>query len=123
MELLSFFLSVFGLFILAKGIKPTLEFINKTTEKELVKLFESAMQPRLGKSASLVLLDDSHLICPRRQGLNHGADRLSATLLALLDGLDHNAVAQRAPVFNDNSRGFVCQGCLQGMKRGRFSDR
>ena len=26
-------------FILAKGIKPTLEFINKTTEKELVKFF------------------------------------------------------------------------------------
>ena len=39
MELLSYFLSVFGLFILAKGIKPTLEFINKTTEKELVKFF------------------------------------------------------------------------------------
>ena len=39
MKLLSFLLSVFGLLILVKGIKPTLEFINKTTEKELVKFF------------------------------------------------------------------------------------
>ena len=39
MELLGYVLGIFGLFILTKGIKPTLEFINKTTEKELVKFF------------------------------------------------------------------------------------
>ena len=39
MELLGFVLGIFGLFIFTKGIKPTLEFINKTTEKELVKFF------------------------------------------------------------------------------------
>ena len=39
MELLGYVLGIFGLFIFMKGIKPTLEFINKTTEKELVKFF------------------------------------------------------------------------------------
>ncbi|OUU48084.1 MAG: hypothetical protein CBC28_05110 [Flavobacteriaceae bacterium TMED68] len=39
MELLGYVLGIFGLFVFAKGIKPTLEFINKTTEKELVKFF------------------------------------------------------------------------------------
>ena len=39
MELLGYVLGIFGLFIFTKGIKPTLEFINKTTEKELVKFF------------------------------------------------------------------------------------
>ena len=39
MELLGYVLGIFGLFIFIKGIKPTIEFINKTTEKELVKLF------------------------------------------------------------------------------------
>ena len=39
MELLGYVLCIFGLFIFTKGIKPTLEFINKTTEKELVKFF------------------------------------------------------------------------------------
>ena len=39
MEFLGFVLGIFGLFILTKVIKPTIEFINKTTEKELVKFF------------------------------------------------------------------------------------
>ena len=39
MELLGYVLGIFGLFIFSKGIKPTLEFIDKTTEKELVKFF------------------------------------------------------------------------------------
>jgi SpoVK/Ycf46/Vps4 family AAA+-type ATPase len=56
-------------------------------ESRLVQLFETAQRPRQGKSGSLVILDDVHLICPRREGVNLGADRLSATLLALLDGI------------------------------------
>jgi SpoVK/Ycf46/Vps4 family AAA+-type ATPase len=60
-------------------------------ERRLVQVFQSAKRPRPGKSASLVILDDVHLICPRRQGTNLGADRLSATLLALLDGLDSSS--------------------------------
>ena len=39
MELLGYVLGIFGLFIFTKGIKPTIEFLNKTTEKELVKFF------------------------------------------------------------------------------------
>ncbi|CAJ1949538.1 unnamed protein product [Cylindrotheca closterium] len=56
-------------------------------EKQLVQMFDNAQRPRDGKSGSLVVLDDVHLICPRREGTNLGADRLSATLLALLDGV------------------------------------
>lgn len=56
-------------------------------ERRLVQLFETAQRPRQGKAGSLVILDDVHLICPRREGINLGADRLSATLLALLDGI------------------------------------
>ena len=43
--------------------------------------------------ACLVILDDVHLICPRREGTNLGADRLSATLLALLDGVSSSSKA------------------------------
>jgi len=56
-------------------------------EQELVHHFEMAANSRIG-SASLLVMDDVHLICPRRQGMNVGADRLAATLLALLDGVD-----------------------------------
>eukprot|EP00980_Cylindrotheca_fusiformis_P029589 scaffold23542_cov147-Cylindrotheca_fusiformis.AAC.4 len=56
-------------------------------ERRLVELFEAAQRPRQGKSGCLVVLDDIHLICPRRLGTNAGADRLSATLLTLLDGI------------------------------------
>ena len=37
MELLACVLAIFGLFILIKGIKPSIEWLNKTTDKELVK--------------------------------------------------------------------------------------
>lgn len=57
-------------------------------EKELVEAFETASHRRPGKKGSLILLDDVHLICRRRQGNHAGADRLSSTLLALLDGVD-----------------------------------
>jgi SpoVK/Ycf46/Vps4 family AAA+-type ATPase len=38
--------------------------------------------------AKLLVLDDIHLICPKRGGYNSGTDRLTATLLSLMDGLD-----------------------------------
>ncbi|KAG7343980.1 AAA family ATPase, CDC48 subfamily protein [Nitzschia inconspicua] len=59
-------------------------------EQLLVRLFQDAQRPRSGKKGCLLILDDIHLICPRRQGTNVGADRLSSTLLALLDGIDSN---------------------------------
>lgn len=56
-------------------------------EQRLSQLFQSAERPREGKGGTLLILDDVHLICPKRKGTDPGADRLSATLLALLDGI------------------------------------
>ena len=55
-------------------------------ERFLSRMFES-LQTQNGKSGTLLILDDIHLICPKRGGRNQGADRLAATLLALLDGI------------------------------------
>jgi hypothetical protein len=38
MELLAYSLAIFGFFILVKGIKPTIEWINKMTNKDLAKV-------------------------------------------------------------------------------------
>ena len=38
MELLAYALAFFGFFILIKGIKPTIEWINNITEKDLAKV-------------------------------------------------------------------------------------
>lgn len=54
-------------------------------ERHLCRLFD-ALQ-RDDTAGTLLILDDIHLICPKRGGRYQGADRLSATLLALLDGL------------------------------------
>ena len=56
-------------------------------EARLVKLFADAQKPRPGKRGCLLILDDVHLICARRDGIDLGADRLASTLLALLDGM------------------------------------
>jgi SpoVK/Ycf46/Vps4 family AAA+-type ATPase len=56
-------------------------------EARLVKIFADAQKPRPGKKGCLLILDDVHLICPRREGIDLGADRLVSTLLALLDGM------------------------------------
>ena len=37
MELLAYSLAIFGFFILIKGIKPSIESINKITDKDLAK--------------------------------------------------------------------------------------
>ena len=37
MELLAYTLAVFGLFVLIKGIKPTIDWINSITDKDLGK--------------------------------------------------------------------------------------
>ena len=51
-------------------------------EKLLADLFTEVER----KSGGLIVLDDIHLICPRR-GSNGSVDQLAGTLLALLDGL------------------------------------
>ena len=55
-------------------------------ERYLSRLFESVRQQH-DKPGALLILDDIHLICPKRGGKNQVADRLAATLLALLDGI------------------------------------
>ena len=37
MELLAYTLAIFGFFMLVKGIKPTIDWINKITNKDLAK--------------------------------------------------------------------------------------
>jgi SpoVK/Ycf46/Vps4 family AAA+-type ATPase len=56
-------------------------------EAHLAKIFSDAQKPRPGKKGCLLILDDVHLLCPRREGIDLGADRLASTLLALLDGM------------------------------------
>lgn len=52
-------------------------------ERRLSKLFDRS-------NKTLLILDDIHFICPKRGNNNPGIDRLAATLLALLDGVDAN---------------------------------
>ena len=56
-------------------------------EHRLAEIFADAQKPRQGKKGCLLILDDIHLICPRREGMDLGMDRLASTLLALLDGM------------------------------------
>ncbi|KAL3781457.1 hypothetical protein ACHAW5_009648 [Stephanodiscus triporus] len=61
-------------------------------EKMLSSIFEEAESNAMGCVGSLVILDDVHLICPRRGGMGgfgggSGVDQLAGTLLALLDGI------------------------------------
>lgn len=37
MELLAYVLAIFGILMLLKGIKPSIEWLNKTSDKELVR--------------------------------------------------------------------------------------
>jgi transitional endoplasmic reticulum ATPase len=55
-------------------------------ERRLTKLFHQSRD-------TLLILDDVHLICPRRGGGNAGVDRLAATLLSLLDGITQEQTA------------------------------
>ena len=58
-------------------------------EKLLTNIFDEAeRQAKSVGGGSLVILDDVHLICPRRGGSGGlGVDQLAGTLLALLDGI------------------------------------
>lgn len=61
-------------------------------ENSLTGVFEEAKLNASDSCGSLLILDDVHLICPRRGGLGSGSgglgvDQLAGTLLALLDGI------------------------------------
>ena len=79
-------------------------------EKQLVTIFENAIehQRRHPQSqGSLIVLDDIHLICPKRQGMNIGTDRLSSTLLALLDGVeDQGNLSQGGGKVSSSSKNY-----------------
>jgi transitional endoplasmic reticulum ATPase/AAA family ATPase len=59
-------------------------------ERHLTRIFQS-FDKNHEASGTLLILDDIHLICSKRGGTNLGADRLAATLLALLDGIGASA--------------------------------
>jgi len=61
-------------------------------ERALSRLFRSPSKQDAAQPARsrLLILDDIHLICPRRGGYSPGTDRLAATLLALMDGVERN---------------------------------
>jgi SpoVK/Ycf46/Vps4 family AAA+-type ATPase len=50
----------------------------------LSRLFQISATAVKGK---LLIFDDIHLICPKRGGVSAGSDRLTSTLLALIDGI------------------------------------
>ena len=59
-------------------------------ERKLTRVFETAERRALRDNVStLLLLDDVHLICPRRgaAGDGTGVERVASTLLALMDGI------------------------------------
>jgi len=62
-------------------------------EKTLTDIFEEAERHALS-NGSLLVLDDVHLICPRR-GETKGSDQIAGTLLALLDGINPNQSKRR----------------------------
>ncbi|KAL7542176.1 hypothetical protein ACHAXR_011597 [Thalassiosira sp. AJA248-18] len=85
-------------------------------EKMLSDIFEEAERKATDSAGSLVILDDVHLICPRRGGMGGGSgggvgvDQLAGTLLALLDGIgsSHDKVERensRQNPFNGNKSG------------------
>jgi SpoVK/Ycf46/Vps4 family AAA+-type ATPase len=59
-------------------------------ERQLTKVFEKAEKIAVEDGvSSLIVLDDVHLICPRRgaAGETSGVERVASTLLALMDGV------------------------------------
>lgn len=54
-------------------------------ERELSRLFETR---ETSTRPVLLIMDDIHLICPKRGSHSQGTDRLAATLLSLIDGID-----------------------------------
>ena len=69
-------------------------------EKTLTDIFEEAERNTL-PNGSLLVLDDVHLICPRR-GETKGSDQIAGTLLALLDGINPNQSKRRNKKSNES---------------------
>ena len=70
-------------------------------EKVLTGIFAEAERKAKDACGSLVILDDVHLICPRRGGMGGGGgglgvEQLAGTLLALLDGIGSSRSADES---------------------------
>ena len=82
--------------IIVKSIKVNCADIQSASsimgyaEQQLSRVFDHAEQNATNEGIStLIILDDVHLICPRRgmAGVGVGIDRVASTLLALIDGI------------------------------------
>lgn len=73
-------------------------------EKALTGIFEEAERNAF-PNGSLLVLDDVHLICPRR-GETKGSDQIAGTLLALLDGINPSQ-SKRRNKKSDETGGLV----------------
>ena len=75
------------IYVNCASIQATTSIIGEA-ERKLTKIFESAESRTLQGSSILLILDDVHLICPRRGSAGGGdSDRVASTLLALMDGI------------------------------------
>ncbi len=70
------------------SIQATTSIVGEA-ERKLTKLFEKAEYRTREGVSTLLIFDDIHLLCPRRgaAGSTAGSDRVSSTLLALMDGI------------------------------------
>lgn len=73
-------------------------------ERHISKLFNTSKNDNKNK---LLIIDDIHLLCPRRGGYNANSsstDQLASTLLSLMDGIDSS---HQVDLINNNNRSFV----------------
>jgi SpoVK/Ycf46/Vps4 family AAA+-type ATPase len=73
-------------------------------ERLLTNIFDEAEKCKdMGYMGTLIILDDVHLICPRRGG-GSGVDQIASTLLALLDGIGSSSSQTRKGKSSDRNR-------------------
>jgi SpoVK/Ycf46/Vps4 family AAA+-type ATPase len=77
-------------------------------ERLLTNIFDEAEKSQaMGYVGTLVILDDVHLICPRRGGGGSGVDQIASTLLAILDGIGSSSSSQVRKVNSSHSNRLV----------------
>jgi SpoVK/Ycf46/Vps4 family AAA+-type ATPase len=78
-------------------------------ERLLTTIFddEAEKSQAMGYVGTLVILDDVHLICPRRGGGGSGVDQIASTLLAILDGIGSSSSSQVRKVNSSHSNRLV----------------
>ncbi|CAB9503148.1 Spermatogenesis-associated protein 5-like protein 1 [Seminavis robusta] len=85
-------------------------------ERRIVRIFEKVSMSLTeeggakGKIGALLVFDDIHFVCPKRSGYNVGADRLTATLLGLLDGIGSASSKHQTALGGAISSGIVILG-------------